>query len=165
MYSFSNLEPVCCYMSSSNLCFLTCIHISQEAVQVVWSLCFWLPLFSSWSYLPLFLVGPGVNPSVQLLGEMLLFTLRAHLLVNTCLHFCWVRPWSGIAGSLGLLCFCFLFCQILDPAKQLLERVAWICIPCPVGVLGVLFPPILGTVSFVSAISMSLSQFTNESFL
>ena len=99
-------------------------------------------------------MGPGVNPSVRLLGEMLLFTLRAHLLVNTCLHFCWVHPWSGIAGSLGLLCFCFLFCQILDPAKQLLERVAWICIPCPVGVLGVLFPPILGTVSFVSAISM-----------
>ena len=31
MYSFPNLEPVCCSMSSSNCCFLTCIHISQEA--------------------------------------------------------------------------------------------------------------------------------------
>ena len=36
MYSFSCLEPVCGYMSSSNCCFLTCIQISQEAGQVVW---------------------------------------------------------------------------------------------------------------------------------
>ena len=36
MYSFLNLEPVCCSMSSSNCCFLTCIQISQEADQVVW---------------------------------------------------------------------------------------------------------------------------------
>ena len=27
--SFPNLEPVCCFMSSSNCCFLTCIQISQ----------------------------------------------------------------------------------------------------------------------------------------
>src|SRR5574337_698818 len=36
MHSFSYLEPVCCSMSSSNYCFLTCIQISQEAGQVVW---------------------------------------------------------------------------------------------------------------------------------
>ena len=36
MYSFPDLEPVCCSMSSSNCCFLTCIQISQEADQVVW---------------------------------------------------------------------------------------------------------------------------------
>ena len=35
-YSFLDLEPVCCSMSSSNCCFLTCINISQEAGQVVW---------------------------------------------------------------------------------------------------------------------------------
>ena len=35
-YSFCYLEPVCCSMSSSNCCFLTCIQISQEAGQVVW---------------------------------------------------------------------------------------------------------------------------------
>ena len=35
-YSFSYLEPVCCSMSSSNCCFLTCIQISQEASQVFW---------------------------------------------------------------------------------------------------------------------------------
>ena len=33
MYSFPDLEPVCCSMSSSNCCFLTCIQISQEAGQ------------------------------------------------------------------------------------------------------------------------------------
>ena len=35
MYSFSYLEPVCCSMSNSNCCFLTCIQISQDAGQVV----------------------------------------------------------------------------------------------------------------------------------
>ena len=36
MNSFSYLELVCCSMSSSNCCFLTCIQISWEAGQVVW---------------------------------------------------------------------------------------------------------------------------------
>ena len=36
MNSFSYLESVCCSMSSSNCCFLTCIQISQEADRVVW---------------------------------------------------------------------------------------------------------------------------------
>ena len=36
MYSFLYLELVCCYMPSSNCCFLACIQISQEAGQVVW---------------------------------------------------------------------------------------------------------------------------------
>ena len=36
MDCFSYLEPVCCSMSSSNCCFLTCIQVSQEAGQVVW---------------------------------------------------------------------------------------------------------------------------------
>ena len=35
-YSFPKLEPVCCSMTSSNFCFLTCIQISQESGQVVW---------------------------------------------------------------------------------------------------------------------------------
>ena len=52
--NFSYLEPVCCSMSSSNCCFLTCIQISQEADQVVviskltecflWSYCTWLQI-------------------------------------------------------------------------------------------------------------------------
>ena len=37
MYSFPNLEPVCCSMSSSNL---TCIQISQGTGKVVLSSCF-----------------------------------------------------------------------------------------------------------------------------
>jgi len=36
MYSFLDLELVCCSMSSFNCCLLTCIQISQEAGQVVW---------------------------------------------------------------------------------------------------------------------------------
>ena len=36
MHSFPNLEPVHCFMSGSNCCFLTCIQVSQEAGQVVW---------------------------------------------------------------------------------------------------------------------------------
>ena len=43
MYPFSYLEPVCCYMSSSNCCFLTCIHIPQDTDKVVW----YSPLFQN----------------------------------------------------------------------------------------------------------------------
>ena len=37
MYFFPDLEPVCCSMSISNCCFLTCIQISQKAGKVVWN--------------------------------------------------------------------------------------------------------------------------------
>ena len=36
MYSFPNLEPVCCSMFDSNCCFLTCIQVSQKPGKVVW---------------------------------------------------------------------------------------------------------------------------------
>ena len=36
IYYFPNFEPVCCSMSSSTCCFLTCIQVSQEAGKVVW---------------------------------------------------------------------------------------------------------------------------------
>ena len=36
MYSFPNLVLVCCSMSSSSCCFLTCIQISQVACMVIW---------------------------------------------------------------------------------------------------------------------------------
>ena len=36
MHSFPNWEPVCCSISGSNCCFLTCIQISQEAAKLVW---------------------------------------------------------------------------------------------------------------------------------
>ena len=35
MYTFPDLEPVCCSMSGSNCCFLNCIQISQQAGKVV----------------------------------------------------------------------------------------------------------------------------------
>ena len=37
IYSFPNLELVCCFMSDSNCCFLVCLQVSQEAGQVVWN--------------------------------------------------------------------------------------------------------------------------------
>ena len=40
MHSFPNFELICCSMSSSNYCFLTCIQASQETVKVVWYSCF-----------------------------------------------------------------------------------------------------------------------------
>ena len=36
MYSFPDLEPVCCSMSGPNCCFLTCIQIPQEVGKVFW---------------------------------------------------------------------------------------------------------------------------------
>ena len=36
MYSFPSLEPVCCSMSGSNCCFLTCVQFSQKEGKVVW---------------------------------------------------------------------------------------------------------------------------------
>ena len=36
MYSFPNLEPVCCSMSGSKCCSFTCIQVSQEPDKVVW---------------------------------------------------------------------------------------------------------------------------------
>ena len=35
-YVLQASQPVCCFMPSSNFCFLTCIQLSQEADQVVW---------------------------------------------------------------------------------------------------------------------------------
>ena len=36
MYSFPNFEAVCCSMSNSYCCFLTCIQVSQETGKVVY---------------------------------------------------------------------------------------------------------------------------------
>ena len=36
MYSFPNFKPVCCSMSGSNYCFLTCMEVSQETDKVIW---------------------------------------------------------------------------------------------------------------------------------
>ena len=36
MHAFPDLKPVCCFMYSSNCCFLTCIQISQEPGKGFW---------------------------------------------------------------------------------------------------------------------------------
>ena len=36
MDSFPNLEALCCSMSGSKCCLLTCIQISQQACKLVW---------------------------------------------------------------------------------------------------------------------------------
>ena len=36
MYYFPHFRPICCSISSSNCCFLTCIQVSQKAGQMVW---------------------------------------------------------------------------------------------------------------------------------
>ena len=65
MYTFSYLEPVCCSMSSSNCCFLTCIEVSQEAGPVVW--------YSHLSQnFPQFIVIHTVNPICSTLKKIIL---------------------------------------------------------------------------------------------
>ena len=69
MYSFPYLEPVCCFMSSSNCCFLTCIQISQKAGQIVsWR------IFHSllWSTQPKAL-AQSIKQSRWFYGTLLLF--------------------------------------------------------------------------------------------
>ena len=62
MYSFSYLELVCCSMSGSNCCFLTCIQVSQEAGPVVW----YSPLFQNF---PQFIVIHTVGKPKSLAGK------------------------------------------------------------------------------------------------
>ena len=50
----SNLAPVCCSVSGSNCCFLSCLQISQQAGQVVW----YSHLFKNF---PQFVVTPTVK--------------------------------------------------------------------------------------------------------
>ena len=57
MYSFSYLEPVCCSMSNSNCCFLTCIQVSQEAGKVVW----YSHLFKNFSQFVVICIVKGFN--------------------------------------------------------------------------------------------------------
>ena len=103
MYSFSYLEPVCCSMSSSNCCFLTCIQISQEACQVVW----YSHLFQNF---PQFIVihtvkGIGIVSSVQFSRSVVSDSLRPHGLQPTRL----LRPWDFPGKSTGVGCHCLLW--------------------------------------------------------
>ena len=72
MYSFPDLELVCCSMSTSNCCFLTCIQISQEAGQVVW----YSHFFTNFPQFPVIHTVKGfgiVNKAVDIFLELSCF--------------------------------------------------------------------------------------------
>ena len=77
MYSSSNLEPVCCSLSSSNCCFLTCVQILRR--QVKWSgIAISLRIFQVGCYMVVFPWNQVVLPvlqfsSVQSLSRVRLF--------------------------------------------------------------------------------------------
>ena len=74
MYSFPNLELVCCSMSGSNCCFLTCIQVSQEAGKVVW----YFHLFKNF---PQFVVIYTVNDAeIDVFLESLAFSMIQQML-------------------------------------------------------------------------------------
>ena len=81
MYSFPDMQPVCCSMFSSNYYFLTCIQISQETDQVVW----YSHLFKNFEYLrilpyPIIIVSiyfsqleePGIKMSLNFVFQICL---------------------------------------------------------------------------------------------
>ena len=95
MYFFPNLEPVCCSMSISNCCFLTCIWISQEAGKVVW----YSHLFKNF-------------PQVVVIHIVKRFDIvnKAELGVCVCVCFWNSLAFSVIQRMLGTQCWCFVPC-------------------------------------------------------
>ena len=73
-YTFPNWEPFCCFVSSSNCCFLTCIQISQKAVR--------------WSGIPIsfrifqFVVRVGLSRKLSI-EELMLLNCGSKLLEKT----------------------------------------------------------------------------------
>ena len=91
MCSFPDLEPVCCSMSSSNCCFLTCIQVPQEAGEVVWH----SNLFKNF---PQFVVITTVKDP----GTV----IKTDILLESSCFFWWCWIWSMLAiWSLVLLPF------------------------------------------------------------
>ena len=89
--SFPDLEPVCCSMSSSNCCFLTCIQVPQEAGEVVWH----SNLFKNF---PQFVVITTVKDP----GTV----IKTDILLESSCFFWWCWIWSMLAiWSLVLLPF------------------------------------------------------------
>ena len=115
MYSFSYLEPVCWSMSSSNCCFLTCIHVSQEAGQVVW----YSHLFQNF---PQFIVIHTVK------GFGIVNKTEVDVFSGTFLRFLWSTYVGNlIAGSSAFSKFClniwkFLVQILLKPCLENFEH-------------------------------------------
>ena len=135
MYSFPDLESVCCSMSNSNCCFLICRQISQEVGQVFW----YFHLFKNF---PQFVVihiikGFGVvnKAEVDVFLELYAFSMSQRMftiwslvplpLLNPACRFgsswftyCWSLVWrilsiillacemSTLCGSLSILWHC-----------------------------------------------------------
>ena len=137
MYSFPDLEPVSCSMSSSNCCFLTCIQISQEAGQVVW----YSHLFQNfpqfvvihtvkgygtvskaeidvfWNFLPFSMIQRMF--AVWSLVSLPFLKPLEHLEIHgSCVVEFWLRTfwallywhvrWVHLCGSLSIICIAFL---------------------------------------------------------
>ena len=93
MYSFPDLEPVCCSMSSSNCCFLTCIQISQEAGQLVWC----SHIFKNF---PQFVVIVVVNKSIAQLVKNLPSVQETPWFDPRVEKIPWKRKWQPTSVSL-----------------------------------------------------------------
>ena len=99
-YSFSYLEPVCCFMSSSNCCFLTCIQVSHEAGQVVW----YSHLFQNF---PQFIVKAMVFPLLMYGCKSWTVKKAEHRRIDAFELWYWRRllrvPWTARRSALGFL--------------------------------------------------------------
>ena len=115
MYSFSYLEPICCSMSSSNCCFLTCIQVSQEASQVVWYSHFF-------QNVPQFIVIHTVKALAKSIKQMFLWNSLAFSMIQLMLAiwslvpltflkpawtpgssqfiYCWSQAWRNLSITL-----------------------------------------------------------------
>ena len=96
MYSFPDLERVCCSTSSPNCCFLTCIQMSQQAGQVVW----YSHLFQNFPQFMVILTVKAfgiVNKAEDVFLELLLFRWSNGCwqfdLWYLCLSSCTVEGW------------------------------------------------------------------------
>ena len=99
LYSFPNFEPVCCFMSSFNCCFLTHRQVSKETGKVVW-----YPHF--FKNVPQFVVIHTVKgfhivneAEVDVFLELLVFSISNITTFTLCLF------WSGTGLSVLLISF------------------------------------------------------------
>ena len=120
-YSFSYLEPVCCSMSGSNCCSLTCIQVSQERGKVVWYSHLFknFPQFAVIHIVKGFSVvnGAEVDIFLELSFSMIQWSLVLCLFLNpawtsgsSSLTYCWSLAWRIL--SITLLACEQLYCSL-----------------------------------------------------
>ena len=93
MYFLPCLEPVCCSISSSDCCFLTCIQISKEAGQVVW----YSHLFQNF---PEFVVIHIVKGFSTVNKAEIFFWNPAHLFSKTVTSWCFIWECTKISKTI-----------------------------------------------------------------